>query len=139
MLNRETMTHALIGQNGSRHVAYDLMHPHHDPPGVLRVKSQRLHMRIDFAPLLRPVSADFFRPPDKTAFERSRPSHVRRHEQDGGVNIPRVEGRVGCAKQFDLWGRFIGRCHFSPHSLPAARIALNTQLAKRLLRPELAR
>ena len=41
--------------------------------------------------------------PDKTAFERFRPSHVRSHEGEGSVNVPRVEGRVGCAEQFDFW------------------------------------
>ena len=39
---------------------------------------------------------------DKATFERSRPSHVRSHEGEGSVNVPRVEGRVGCAEQFDL-------------------------------------
>ena len=42
-------------------------------------------MRIDLAPLLRPVGADFFRPMDKAALERFRPSHVRGHEGEGGA------------------------------------------------------
>ncbi len=103
MLNGETMTNAFIGKNGSSHVAHDLMHLDQDPPGVLRVKGQRRHSRVNLAPLLRPISADLVGTADKTAFERSRPSHVRRHEGEGGVNVPRVEGRVGCAEQFDLW------------------------------------
>ncbi len=35
------------------------------------VEGHRFDVRIDFAPLLRPVGADGFRPTDKTAFERS--------------------------------------------------------------------
>ena len=107
MLNGETMPNVLIGKNGSSQVAHDLMHLDHDASGVLWVKSHRLHMRIDLAPLLRPVGADLFRSTDKAAFERSRPSHVRSHEGEGGVNVPRVESRVGCAEQIDLWCRFI--------------------------------
>ena len=97
------MTNALIGKNVSSHVAHDLMHLDQDPPGVIRVKRQRLHIRVDLAPLLRPISADLVGSTDKTAFERSRPSHIRRHEGEGGINVPRVESSVGCAEQFDLW------------------------------------
>ncbi len=73
------------------------MHLDQDPVIVLRVKSQRLHMRIDLAPLFRPVSADLFRPTNKAALERARPGDVRRHEGKGGVNVPLIESRVGRA------------------------------------------
>ena len=77
MVEGEPMAHMLIGNHGSGQVAHDLMHMDQNAPGLLRVKRNRLDMRIDLAPLLRPVIADFFRPTDKTAFERFRPSHVR--------------------------------------------------------------
>lgn len=97
MRNGETMTHPLIGKNGSRHVAHDLMYLDYDPSGGLRVKSQRRYFRVDLAPLLRPVRADLIGATDEAAFERPRPSHVRRHEGEGGTNVPRVECRVGRA------------------------------------------
>lgn len=51
------MPHAFIGKKGFKQVAHDLMHLDHDPSVILHVKNQRLHMRINLAPLLRPVSA----------------------------------------------------------------------------------
>jgi hypothetical protein len=97
------MDHALIGRNFSSQVAHNLMHIDQDMLGPLGVKRHRLHVWVDLAPLLPPVSADLLMPTDETAFERSRPSHVRSHEGKGSVNIPRVEGLVGCPDQFDLW------------------------------------
>ena len=102
MPDGETMTNALVGKNGSGPVADDLMHLDCDPFGILGVKNERLYMRVDLAPLLCPISADLIGATDKTAFERSGPSHVWRHEGEGRVNVPRVESRVGGAKQRDL-------------------------------------
>ena len=101
----EMMTYVFVGKHGSGQVAHDLMHLDRDAPGILRVKVHRLHVRVDLAPLLRPVIADFFGPADKTALERFRPSYIRRHEGEGGVDVPRVEGRVGRAEQVDFRSR----------------------------------
>lgn len=97
MLNGETVANVFIGKHGSGQIAHDLMHLDQDLPSVLRVKGNRLDVWIDLAPLLCPVSADFLRPMDKTAFERLRPGHVGSHEGDGGINVARVEGRIRCA------------------------------------------
>ena len=97
MLHGETVADVLIGKHGSSQIAHNLVHLHQDLPILLQVKGHRLDMATDLAPLLRPVSADCFRPTDKTAFERPRLMHVGRHEGKGGINITRVEGRVGCA------------------------------------------
>ena len=107
MRKSEPMAHVLIDDNRSSQVAHNLMHIDQDMLGPFRVKSHRLHVRVDLAPLLLPVSADLLMPTDKTTFERSRPSHVRCHEGEGGVNVPRVEIRVGSAEQFDLWRSMI--------------------------------
>jgi hypothetical protein len=101
------MPNVLIGQYRTRQVAHDLMHIDQNPTGILRVKGNWLHMRADFALLLRPVGADFFRPTDKTAFERSGPLHVGSHESKGGVDVSRVEGRVGGAEQFGFCCRLV--------------------------------
>ena len=97
MLDGETVANVFIGKHSSSQIAHELMHVDQDLPSILRVKGNRLDVWIDLAPLLRPVSADFFRPTDKTAFERFRPGHVRSHEGEGGVNVSRVEGRIRCA------------------------------------------
>ncbi len=96
------MTHAIISQKDSRQIAHNLMHLDQDSSGVLRVKRERLHMRVDLAPLLRPVSANLFRSTDKAPFERARPSYIRRHESESRINVPRVESRIGRAEQFDV-------------------------------------
>lgn len=96
------MAHPLIGENGPSQVTHDLMHIDQNLPGILWVKSHRFHVRIDLAPLLRPVSANFSGPTDKTAFEGLRPSHVRSHEGEGCVDITRVEGRVRRTEQFSV-------------------------------------
>jgi hypothetical protein len=101
--NREPMAHVLVGKNCSSQVAHDLMHIDQDMLGPLRVKSDRLDEWVDLGPLLAPVSADLFVSTDKTAFERSRPNHIRSHEGEGGVDVPRVESCVGRAEKFDLW------------------------------------
>ncbi len=92
------MTDAIIGKKGSLHVTHDLMHLDQDLPAILSVKRQRLHMRVDLAPLLRPVSTNLFRPADKAPFERARPSHIRRHQGEGHINVPCIESRIGRAE-----------------------------------------
>src|SRR4029077_18893272 len=113
MLKGEPMAHVLIGKNCSSQVTHDLMHIDQNAPGLLRVKANRLDVRIDLAPLLRPIGANFFRPTDKTALERLWPSHVRSHEGEGGVNVSRVEGCVSRTEQFNFWCRLIWhkQCH----------------------------
>ena len=88
------MAYVLIGENCSSQVAHDLMHIDQNAPCFLWIKGDWINVRIDLAPLLRPISADFFRPTDKTAFESFRPSHVRSHEGEGSINVSRVEGLV---------------------------------------------
>ena len=83
------------------------MHIDQDLPSILWVKGNWLDVWIDLAPLLRPVSADFFRPTDKTAFERSRPSYVGSHEGEGSINVARVKGCIRCTEQLDFWCRLI--------------------------------
>src|SRR6516162_7559959 len=83
------------------------MHFHQDTPGILLVEGDRLHMGADLAPLFSPVSADCFRPVDEAAFESSRPLYIGSHEDERGVNVPRVESRIGGAEQFGFWCRLV--------------------------------
>jgi hypothetical protein len=106
-LKGEAVAHVLIGKNGSSQIMHDLMHLDQNAAGLLRVKGNRLDVRIDLAPLVCPVSANFFASTDKTAFERSRPSYVRSHQGNGGVNVSRVKGCVSRTEQFDFWRRSI--------------------------------
>jgi hypothetical protein len=57
VFNGETMPNVLIGNHGPSQVAHDLMHFDQDVPSILGVEGHRFDVRIDFAPLLRPVSA----------------------------------------------------------------------------------
>jgi hypothetical protein len=58
VINGEAMANVVIGNNGSGHVTYDLMHNYQNSIAVLRVKFNRLDVRIDLAPLLFPVCAN---------------------------------------------------------------------------------
>ena len=73
------MAYVLIGKDCSSQVAHDLMHIDQNAPGLLRMKGNRLDVRIDLAPLLRPISANLFRSSDKAAFECFRPDNIRGH------------------------------------------------------------
>lgn len=103
VFNGEPMTNFLVGQKASSQVADDLMDLDQDLSVGLRVKRERLDVRVDFAPLLGPVSADFLRASDETSLERPRPSHIRRHQGESRINVPRIESGVGRAEQFDVW------------------------------------
>jgi len=96
------MAHVLIAKDVSSQVAHDLLNVDQDAPGALRIKGHRLHVWVDLAPLLRPVSANPFGPTDKSALKRFRPSDVGGHLREGGVDVPRVEGRVRRAEQCDF-------------------------------------
>lgn len=94
MLDGETVANVLVGKQGASQVAHDLMHVDKDLLSILRIKGNRLDVWINLSPLLGPIHADFFRPMDKTAFERLWPSHVDSHEGDSRINVTRVEGRI---------------------------------------------
>lgn len=98
------MADVFVGKNRPTQVAHDLMHLDQNTPSLLRPKGHRLDVRVDLAPLFRPVSAHFLGPTDETAFERFWPRHVRGHEGKGSVDVSRVEGRVRRTEQFDFWG-----------------------------------
>src|SRR5689334_13263860 len=93
------MAYPLIGQYAASQVTHDLMHLDQDAPAFLPVERHGFDPRINLAPLLGPVSTDFFRATDKIAFERARPLHIGSHEGEDRVDVPRVESRVGCAEQ----------------------------------------
>src|SRR3546814_7031745 len=94
------MTHAFICDNGPRHVTNDLVHIDQHPVGTVRMKNNRFHMRIDFAPLLCPVSANLFMPSDETTLERPRPGHVRSEEHTSELqSLMRSSYAVFCLKK----------------------------------------
>lgn len=97
----EAMADVVIGEDGSGEVADDLVNFDQDAIGVFRVEGHRLDVRVDLAPLLGPVGANFFGAADEAALERLRPSDVGGHGDEGGVDVPGVEGGVGGAEQFD--------------------------------------
>jgi hypothetical protein len=125
MLKGETVANVLIGQHGSGQIPHDLMHVHQNLPGIFWVKDNWLNAAIDLAPLLRPVGADGFRPPHKTAFEGPRPGYIGRHDGESRINIARVEGRICRAEQFDFWCRLIGHkmsVKWTPYTIVLAPI-----------------
>lgn len=97
------MPYTPLGKSGASEVAHELMHLNHDASVVFKVKRQRFHLRVNLAPLFFPISAHLLRAANKAAFERPWPGDVRCHEGDGGGDVPRIEGRIGCAEQRGFW------------------------------------
>jgi hypothetical protein len=132
ILNSETMPNGFIGQYDSRQVAHDLMHFDQDLPGLFLAETNRFHMRTNFAPLLYPVGADFFRSVDEAAFERPRPLHVGSHEGQGGINVARVESRVGGTEQFGFCCRLVWHKNdLSGETLPRSEYPFALTLANK--------
>ena len=109
MLHCEAMTDVLISKYGSSQIAHDLVYLDQDASRIFRVEGNWLNMRVNLAPLLIPISADGLLALNEAAFERSWPNYVGSHQDEGCVGVSGVECRIGCAKQFDFWCRFI--CH----------------------------
>jgi hypothetical protein len=122
VLDDETVTNAFITKNGPGEVTHDLMHVHQHTPSTLRLEGNGLDVRIDLRPLLRPVGADFLMPMDEAALERHRPSHVRRHGSEGGVDVSRIESSVSLAQQVYFWRRLIW--HKQPQVLSSEQKAI---------------
>lgn len=97
------MTNFLVDQKYSGQVADDLMDFDQDLSVGLRVKREWLDMRVNLAPLLGPISADFLRASDVVAFECAWPCDIRRHGGESRINVSRIKRGIGRAKQFDVW------------------------------------
>src|SRR5262245_9958960 len=97
-LQGEAMAHSLIGEPATGQNAHDLMDLGQDAAATFQVKGHWLHVRIDLAPLLGPVSAHSLWAMDKAALERARPSDVGSHEDESGVDVARIEGCIGCTE-----------------------------------------
>jgi hypothetical protein len=54
----ETVANVFITKNGPVQVAHDLMHIDQDSPSSLWMEGNRLDVRVNLGPLLRPVSSD---------------------------------------------------------------------------------
>jgi len=59
---------------------------------------------------------------DEAALERHRPSHVRRHGSEGGVDVSRIESSVSLAQQVYFWRRLIW--HKQPQVLSSEQKAI---------------
>lgn len=57
--HRESMAHMHVGKNAAGEVVDDLMIVHHDTAVIFPVKRCRLDVRIDLAPLVRPIGRIF--------------------------------------------------------------------------------
>ena len=62
----------------------------------------RLHMRVDHAPLPRPVSPHSLVPVDIAAFHPVGPDHVGMHQRQHGVELPRIEPAISGGQDFPV-------------------------------------
>lgn len=69
VLHCEAMNDVLINEYGSSQIAHDLMHLDQDACSIFQVESNWLNMRVDFTPLLCPISANGLLALDKAALE----------------------------------------------------------------------
>ena len=58
VFDSETVANVFITKNGPVQVAHDLMHIDQDSPSTLWMEGNRLDVRVNLGPLLRPVSSD---------------------------------------------------------------------------------
>jgi hypothetical protein len=58
IFDSETVANVFISKNGPVQSAHDLMHVDQDSPGVFGTERNRLDVRVNLRPLLRPVSSD---------------------------------------------------------------------------------
>jgi hypothetical protein len=98
----ETVANVFITKNGPVEVAHDLMHLDQDPPSTLWMEGNRLDVRVNLGPLLRPVSSDIMMTANDAPLKRPRPCYVRGHGGAGGIEVPRVKRSVRRAKQLDF-------------------------------------
>lgn len=116
------MTDAHVGKNDSGQVPDDLMHVHQHPPVVLPVKGDRLDMRVDLGPLLRPIRPDFLMTTRETAFEGFRPGNVGTHRGKGRVNVPRVEGGISGFQELNFFCRRTWHVGFGKGFIPRQNV-----------------
>jgi len=86
----ESVADVFITKNDPVQVAHDLMHIDQDSASTLWMERNRLDLRVNLGPLLRPVSSHFMMTAYEAPLKRPRPCHVRRHFGEGGVEVSRV-------------------------------------------------
>lgn len=84
-----------IEKDRARQVFYDLVNVDCNSTGRVFAETDWIDMRIDNAPLARPVSADAFMPMDHATFHAVGPNYVRCHGGESAIDITRIEGGVG--------------------------------------------
>ena len=83
-------------------IAHHLMNCDNDSARAIGSEADRIHMRIDHAPLPRPVGADALVSMDNSTFHAVGPDDVRFHAGERRWNIAGVEGCVGSLEQFGV-------------------------------------
>src|ERR1700723_21797 len=86
------------------------------------MEGNRLDVRVNLGPLLRPVSSDLMMTADDAPLKCPRPCHVRGHGGEGGGEIPRVERSVRRAEQFDFRRRLIWHEDLQGSCITAAEV-----------------
>jgi hypothetical protein len=81
----ETVGNVFITKNGPVQAAHDLMYIDQDSPSTLWIEGNRLDVRVNLGPLLRPVSSDFMMTANDAPLKRPRPCHIRGHGGEGGA------------------------------------------------------
>jgi len=71
-----------------------LVHFNHGPPLRVHFRTQRLHMRVNHAPLLCPVRADTLASMHIPTFHAIRPHDRRMHQRQHRIDVPRVEQTI---------------------------------------------
>jgi hypothetical protein len=131
----ETVANVFITKYSPSQVAHDLMHIDQDSPRTLWMEGNRLDVRVNLGPLIRPVSSDIMMTANDAPLKRPRPCHVRSHSGEGGGEVPRIKRSVRRAEQFDVRGRLIWHEELQGRCITAERVILSPHCSSNSLLP----
>jgi hypothetical protein len=98
----ETVANLFITKSDAVQVAHDLVDTDQDSPIILWMEGNRLDVRVNLGPLLRPVSSDSMVTSNDSPLKSPRPCHVQRHGSEGGIEVPCIKRSVRSAEQFNF-------------------------------------
>jgi hypothetical protein len=90
-VHRVDMLHHPIDQKLSRQIPDHLVDSDHYSSRIIRLKFYGIDVRIDHAPLPRPIFPNARMSVNRATFHTVRPLHVRPHGRQSSIHIPRVK------------------------------------------------
>ncbi len=117
-IHRVDMLDHPIEQEFSGQIPDHLVDSDHYSPHIIRLKSHWIDVRIDHAPLPRPVFPNARMPMNRATFHAVRPLHVRSHGRQSSIDVPRVKCSVSFPQHHNV--RYLAPIAIRPKGLSQA-------------------